>query len=716
MPNNDNRTRREFLVSALKLSSGGLLLSSLVESIDCPQALAKKAPRAQNPFAGVGPRTLFKEEWPPAILPAHVGMADKGYLCFTDDFGRLAVVDMRKPAPGKPPFKVISSLGGLGNKVIDFAITPYAAYGVVFKENDNHEPVVTLVSVSLVPITEPTILSELAIPRLADASCIAAAGDLICLAGTGGNAGSGENIVSIFSAPSRHTGSKEPGYIASLTLKQPVRAMELSDKQLTILSSDPYSGKSQIDYVLVSNASSPEIQSSVQIEGDFRVLTKFKDLALVAGYKPGSRQGKGGCQAKSVTCGVNARVVSTITLDPLLSIESASAQKDRFVVVGRSAGKRNLISLVLDRNHALLQEQVLDLKTSKTESTLPAQGSAAVIYREPLIYIASGWSGVQMLTRSKEGFNLTTSYNIPRLAASGVASFGNNVVLAGADLQLYNISRPERPMLMSQAEPPSSLKSVIGALSSVLCLSKDDLSLRPMNKLDAPSTQVKLQASHICFDPAEQEHRCYAIKSGDKSTKVTRYKVYKDSMVKEFSQDVPGSFTHCQAYGGQLVLAGLSDLTLLGPADQSGPREGDSTDGKASDSKSGSAVMSIKGSRHFDNLAVRDVAITDGAIVATAVDKDTKGFFLVLGANNNLNTIGSIDLPHNGVAVAASGKRAVAVGQSADGKDVAAVVNFEQESAPRVTATLNVLEGVSSVSIKDSLAILAGRGLEIVNL
>ena len=255
-------------------------------------------------------------------------------------------------------------------------------------------------------------------------------------------------------------------------------------------------------------------------------------------------------------------------------------------------------------------------------------------------------------------------------------------------------------MLMKAAEPSTSVKSVVGAGSYVLCLGKDELTMRKMdrNMLENPIAQLKINASQICFDNAEKEQRCYAIKNSEKSTKVTRFKVYQDGLVKEASFDVPGSFNRCQARNGELLLAGLNDLVLLSAAE------------KDSD-------MATKCSRHFDNLAVRDIALGDNSILMTAIDKDTKGFFLVLSKEaGEAGTKGSIDLPHDGVALAVQGTKAVAVGRTQEGKDVATVVSFSQESAPQVTSTLPVLDGVSSVSLNGQLAILAGRGLEIVNL
>lgn len=217
-----------------------------------------------------------------------------------------------------------------------------------------------------------------------------------------------------------------------------------------------------------------------------------------------------------------------------------------------------------------------------------------------------------------------------------------------------------------------------------------------MDKLPTVLATTKLNANQICFDKSKQI--CYAIKSGDKSTRVQKIKVYPDSLEKDLAFDVPGVFNHCQAANGQLVLTGLMDLAYL-------------------TSDEGASTMTVKSTRHFDNFALRDVAITDDAILVTAIDKNLKGFFLVLAKNEGeTRTQGSIDLPHDGVALAAQDNRAIAVGRSTEGKDIATVINFAQPSAPQIATTMQVLEGVSSVSIRDKLAILAGRGLEIVSL
>jgi len=165
--------------------------------------------------------------------------------------------------------------------------------------------------------------------------------------------------------------------------------------------------------------------------------------------------------------------------------------------------------------------------------------------------------------------------------------------------------------------------------------------------------------------------------------------------------ELPGLFNRCQAAGGLLLLSGLNEIALY------------RTTGGASTN----TAPELIGRRSFDNLAIRDLAIGDSALVATAVDPNSKGFFIVLSKDDkDLNLLGSINLPSDGVALAASGTKAVAVGRNLEGKDVASIVTFANKINPQILTTLSVIEGVSSVTIKDQLAVLAGRGLEIVTL
>jgi hypothetical protein len=297
------------------------------------------------------------------------------------------------------------------------------------------------------------------------------------------------------------------------------------------------------------------------------------------------------------------------------------------------------------------------------------------------------------------GLALGATYSIPRLSAAGVASWGDLVVLAGAQLQLYSIAKPERPSLINWADPDFAIKSIVGAGSFVLCLSKDEITLRKMDKLRDTAATVKVQASQLCFDKSQQT--AFAIKILDRTTRITKIKVYSNSMEMDKPLELPGMFNRCQASNGLLLLSGLNEIALY------------RTTGGASTN----TTPELIGRHHFDDLAIRDLALTDDVIVATAIDTNSKGFFLVLAKDDKeLHLLGSINLPSDGLALAATGSKAVAVGRNLEGKDVASIITFANKINPQVVTTLSVIEGVSSVTIKDQMAVLAGRGLEIVTL
>jgi len=429
-------------------------------------------------------------------------------------------------------------------------------------------------------------------------------------------------------------------------------------------------------------------------------MARYKDTLLVAGSESGSGAGAGGkpiCTAKAIFLSSGNQTAASLPLNELSSVVSVAAapKGDHFVLLGESAGERTVVLLACDRGRSLAKEQVLKLPGSKSESA--AKGS--VVMKENTIYVASGWSGVTMLSRAKTGMTLGSTYSIPRLSAAGVANWGDLVVLAGAQLQLYTIAKPERPSLINWADPDFAIKSIVGAGSFVLCLSKDEISLRKMDKLRDIAATVKVQASQLCFDSSQKT--AFAIKALDKTTRVTKIKVYADKMEMSKPFELPGMFNRCQAKNGLLLLSGLNEIALYRTAG------GASTDG----------APELVGTNHFENLAIRDLALAEDTIVATAVDPNSKGSFLVLSKDDkDLHLLGSINLPSDGVALAASGNKAVAVGRNLDGKDVASIVTFANKINPQILSTLSVIEGVSSVTIKDQLAVLAGRGLEIVSL
>lgn len=274
-----------------------------------------------------------------------------------------------------------------------------------------------------------------------------------------------------------------------------------------------------------------------------------------------------------------------------------------------------------------------------------------------------------------------------------MATWQDRVVIVGAELMLYSITDPEHPQLIHSANLSSSIRGIVGAGSFILCIEKDGVTLRKMESLERVLAIAKIQARSLTFDKAK--HMAYAIQPMGKLTRVFPIKVFSDNLEVMKSFDLQGNYTSAQASNGTLLVADINNVALY------------STEGN---------IEEI-GKRKIENLAVRDVCMTDHNVLATAINQEQKGFLLCLSkTDKELNLEGSVDLPHNGIAISASNTRAVAIGQDPTGKDLTAIIDVSNPTAPAVKATFKVLESASVVAVQSKLALIAGRGLEIVTL
>src|ERR1700691_4856222 len=101
------------------LSRRAFLLSGLATSV--PMLGMPSWAKKQKEIGGSGPRLIARQDWPPAIAPSQIGITERGICCFTDEYGRLALVDFHK-IDAKNPLHVLSELDGLGKKVLDFKV------------------------------------------------------------------------------------------------------------------------------------------------------------------------------------------------------------------------------------------------------------------------------------------------------------------------------------------------------------------------------------------------------------------------------------------------------------------------------------------------------------------------------------------------------------------------------------------------------------------
>lgn len=640
-----------------------------------------------KPVAPVaGPHTISRAEWPPAIIPDFASVANpQGFSLFCDEFGRMSTVDLRRPGNPKTPVKVLGELSGLGKKVFDFTSFGPRAYALVALNSDPADLQLHLVTVNVTNFAAPSVVSKMPLREYAEFTSITSNNDLVCIAGT---SLSGENLVTLYQAPTKGRAT-EPALLASFSVPYPVAAMDVQDRTLVVLNCAAQAPISQLDIYNIAYPRSPQAKEPIKLEGEFKRLARVRSTVVVSGRPVINDRLANACEARTIFLDPAPRVVSSLTLEPLTSVLSAAAQRDRFLILGETRQGRKVLSIVADKTGHLTREQVVNLPTPKG-----SYGQhASIVAKDRNIYVSSGWAGVEMLTGGKEGWTPVYTYSIPRLPASGVASWNNMVVLGGSDLKLYDISNPDKPSLISTQDLTTSLKAIVGAGSYILCLSKDGVALRKMDSLGNVAATLKTQGSQLCYDPVIQ--KAFVIAEQEKKSIAQRVKVYSNKLEVEKNIDLPKGVNRGVAQGGYMLCAALNDLYLYGVADN----------------------VEQFSTRHFENLAPRDFALTDDYVIGTFVDQQTKGFFLVLSKDNkDMHVLGSVDLPHDGTAVAVQGKRAITAGRTPDGKSIAAIVDFTTPSAPRIVATLPVVESASAISIKDRMAIVVGRGLELLSL
>ncbi|HNB22087.1 MAG TPA: hypothetical protein PKZ32_06715, partial [Candidatus Melainabacteria bacterium] len=482
-------TRRSFLL--------GSLISWAATSEIFQPAFGLPKLKAKPAAPVTGPHTIARAEWPPAIIPDFASVANpQGFSLFCDEFGRMSAVDLRRPSNPKTPVKVMGELSGLGKKVFDFTSSGPRAYALVALNSDPADLQLNLVTINVTNFAAPSIVAKMPLREYAEFTSITANNDLVCVAGT---SLSGENLVTLYQSPTKGKAT-EPSLLASFSVPYPVAAMDVQDRTMVILNCAAQAPVSQLDIYNIAYPRSPQAKEPIKLEGEFKRLARVRSTVVVCGRPVINDRLANACEARTIFLDPTPRVVSSLTLEPLTAVLSATAQRDRFLILGETKQGRKFLSLVADKTGHLTREQVVNLPAPKG-----SYGQrASIVAKDRNVYVASGWAGVEMLTGGKEGWTPAYTYSIPRLPASGVASWNNMVVLGGSDLKLYDISNPDKPSLISTQDLTTSLKAIVGAGSYILCLSKDGVALRKMDNLGTVAATLKTQGSQLCYDSVTQ--------------------------------------------------------------------------------------------------------------------------------------------------------------------------------------------------------------------
>jgi hypothetical protein len=663
--------RRRFLLGSL----GSLGFVSQFWTPIVP-ALAKKVKFLSAPPSG--PHILARQSWSPAISADFIGLIDDKHCCLTDDSGRLSVVDLIKEADDSDAPIVLSELNGIGKRIIDFSVAQKRAYALATQlSSDSSESQFVFTIINVGALDAPSVISRTVLGKYLDCTCFTVSQDILCI---GGISSSGENLVSIFSIGKGKT--VELTALSTLRVEGLVKALDLQDRVLVVLQGQD---NSKLDVISLASARSPELKKTLPLDGNFTLLARIKDAVLVGG----SSDKVVATQFLNISAkGQKTNAPSKMgSANQLLSI---AGQKDTFLVLGETAsGNKMIVSYRIDKNQNLNEAAPVLLRKDKDVSAT----SGRLVIGTKAAFIAAGWSGVQMLSMTGEGWSPTRRYAIPRLPTSGLASWANFVVLAGADLKLYDIAHPEKPSLVSSTLLTTAVRAVTGAGSFILCLSKDTLTLRKIDKLEEIAASLKIVGQQICFDQVQQ--KAYLLKEEKDKSVATQLKIYSNSIVSKETFDLKAGLSRLFASEGELLAGGLHDLALFTVDEQLQP----------------------VGNIHLDNLALRDFVLSKQNIFATAVDEKSQGFLLVFSKDKGqLQALSSTKIPHDGVALSILNQTVATVGRTTDGKNLVSLIDVSSVDNPKLLKSLPAPESASSVTLKDKLAIIAGRGLEIVSL
>jgi hypothetical protein len=623
-----------------------------------------------------GPHVLARQSWPPAISCDFVGTCEGGYCVIADQFGRMAIVDLLKAGQDGSAAHVLAELSGLGKRILDMSVTGRRALVLVSKAGtDAGDQQFALVAVSLSPITAPSVVATLLLTNFSEVTSLSSSLDLACVCGlsTGG-----ENLIATYQVGRGKSLSVSQAGV--LTLDSTFDDIDLQDRTLLGV----HAGESpKLTVISLANPSVPQVRSSLTLSARYTAIGRFKDAALLAGVS----EANSAVHIGLATFRQKPEIVAEAELTGCRSVNDVLGQKDVFLVLGENSEGRALFSVAVSKTD-VTQQSVVPLGGSRD----PGELTPRIAANPKLAFVGAGWNGVQAIKYSKTNLSVGTTYKIPRLPASGLASWANLIVLASADLKLYDISEPGKPSLKKAAILPTAIKAMTGAGSYILCLAKDEVQLRKFDDMDTPIASYKVSGRALCFDPLQQV--AYVIRDEKKKAVAQQLKAYSNALMAADSFEIGDAYARAFAYGGKLLVGTVNDLYLY------------TVNGK----------LESLGTRHFDNFAIRDFTMTDNYIFATVVDQKSLGYFLVLSKDKDLKLLGSIDLPHDGVAVAGAKDVVATVGRSSDGKDLVSIINVAFPGAPKITSSLPVIESASSITLKENIAIIGGRGLEIVSL
>ncbi len=636
-----------------------------------------------------GPRSLGKQSWPPAVAADFIGVPSKGLVCICDGNGRLSLAEMKTNKGFAPSFEVVAELSGFARQVIDIEVQQGIAYLLVQKPSKSPDTNLALMAVRLAKGVPPQVVLTAPLNQLKDATSICVDRKVVYV---GGQSQNQENLVVSY-ALNLGKGQGDANALASIRVNQPVVDLGVQNKILSVLQTS--GAESRIDFLNIANVIAPQPKEAIKFEGEFDTLVQHKG-AMVAIGKVGGK-----LEARSVALAPAPHAVARTQIDPISRLISAISQQGQIILVGESKDKASIMSLNLDKTFNFTRPEVGAFEIGLKSYGKISQTTTSAAMEGKNLYVGNGIAGLEVFNRETGKFKHAFTYKVPRLAASQVCTWGDLAVILTSEFMSYDISEPTKPKLIAETSTISPLKAISGAGSYVLCLSRGDLSLRRMNKLDEIIATTPISGKNLAFD--KNKHCVYVVDPADKLTRVHALKVFSDKMEIIERLELLGNYSLIKATNSMIVVAGLNDFSCFNI--------------EGSEPQAGAFKPSSK--YRLENFAIRDFCLEGDLVLATVVDPNSFGFLMVFRPEGNeMKILAKYDLKHDGMSISASGNTVVCVGKDKQGTDLISIIDLSQPTAPVEIKSISTIESASAAVIQPQkgLAVVVGRGLEVFSL
>jgi len=545
------------------------------------------------------------------------------------------------------------------------------------RQNNFQEGQFAITVVNLSRLAAPHLVSKLNLPDFSEFHALAASESLACLAGIDNK---GENVLFVYKMKGGKL-QKE----ATVKLIAPVDSMLLGNGKLLLTYDDSNNRVSVVD---LSKSGHPRIERTVKLcQSDSRISCSGNNFSLAYATESG-------CFLEVGLMKNFPKSSSKCRIEDLHSVEAIAMNGSNTMVLSITEQASAVTTFFIDKDLSSLQGAVVNLHRTINDPDM--NGKLAL--GKSNAFISFGWDGIQVLSEtSTHSWTPTTNYSVPKLPVASQAAWSNFLVLAGSDLRLYDLKRPAQPALISTTQLPSTLKEMALAGSYILYLDQDNLGLRKIEDLNHLVAQLPVCAKKLSFDSSTK--KAYLIQCESKKdknqevvTKLFETNIFADKIETGKAFTVINQAYCLSACEGYVLVGGIDGLAVYKPSQDN----------------------ELVCERKFQDVAWRDIIISNGTIYATALDPEASGFFYTMSFDGNeISVLGVTKIPHDGLALSIKGKRALTIGQSSEGSNLLSVIDLDTLSSPKVTSSAPVLESACSVNCMGDLAVVSGRGFEV---